>query len=644
MTFQSEQTVCKDKYRLQKLLGKGAYGEVWLADELTSHSHKALKIAHRQDAEAMRRFTQERELSSKLDHPNLVATHTVEQDGEAFFMVMPYMAGGNLTQKLARQGALPLLEAVMIAAQVAAGLGHLHQRDWVHRDVHPGNILFNGEGIARLSDFGLVQTPDTGTSLWYGQQLERHPGNVYYQPPEAFGMDGRSLTPLYPRADVFMLGAVLWEMVTGKGYYHHKEEPLHHLRPDTPDWLADLLAQCLATESDKRPFDGATLAQLLTMGAEGLAKMDAREAAQAHQRQQARAQQTLVQQVQTAIQKQEWSVAEKLISELKTQGNHTELAVTLLQEQLQARSTEQVVTQIKEHLINDPNTSLSYITELEQRFPDYPELPRLKQIVKNKLVEQVTGVTPLQAFSLRTWGILLWWLLANPVAYQRYHKHFGKDSLTQAGLWLASVLTHLPLLLIWLWKVAQPLSPQAAQSITWLTTNWGWGVLVIGISWLLMSKHVDAFFVVISVLFLSYGMTDIVDIEKIIVPGGATVVAFVIAGGIAIGITSLLPSRSRHYIGDSKDVDVLDEIPAIVLVSMLIAAFVMGMGANFFETSFIGVIRTLVVLIVAAFFIFVAVATIVQNIKNGRSSPWAFWLLAAAYAVMLWQVVAAWLS
>jgi len=254
-----DQEICNGKYRLVRPIGQGAFGEVWLAEELDSRALVALKRALPSDAEAAKRFQRESILSRQLKHASLLCANTVDRDGPVKYLALPYVPGGSLAERLER-GPLAVAEALRVGLAVAEALAYLHAHDIIHRDIHPGNILFDQGDAPLLADLGLAQTVDFS----YAQTAEFHPGNSLYHPPEAQAAAGQRVKPALPSFDVYMLGAVLWQALTGRRYFHVKPgTQARELRPDLPASLEKLLLDCLSAVPDARPWDGAALTKLL---------------------------------------------------------------------------------------------------------------------------------------------------------------------------------------------------------------------------------------------------------------------------------------------------------------------------------------------------------------------------------------------
>jgi len=349
--MQPDQLICNGKYRLIRPLGKGEYGQVWLAEERDSRASVALKVARAGDEQAQR-FDYEIRLNRSLDHPYLLGANTVEKVGKTRYLVLPYAAGESLKERL-EKGPLPVEEAVRIAINIAAALGYLHKKDIIHRDVHPGNVLFTKEGVVKLADLGVAQSKESGTPF-YGSGRDVQPGNPLYLPPEAFAKEGHQLLPLYPTADVYMLGAVLWEMLTGRLYYQTRGKPLRSLCPQAPDWQEELLARMLAEQPNERPGDGQEVANLLQDGIkqdiarqeearqkEEQAQRVAKEQALSLAEQRSEEINRLKGEAQSALGREDWNRADKLASELAGKGDEGKGAAASLQEQIsQARQAE----------------------------------------------------------------------------------------------------------------------------------------------------------------------------------------------------------------------------------------------------------------------------------------------------------------
>ena len=224
---------------------------VWLAEELTFHNRPvATKEPKRSaigfsSAEIQRRFDQEIAIAKRLQDAHathVVLAHTVEAYDDIRLLIMPYMAGGSLNQRLEQHpNGLPWPDAVRIASQVLEGLSALHRLDIVHRDVKPSNILFDEKGDAYLADFGVAQV--RGMTIGRTTMLaEAHPGDPGYAAPEQ--MSGSDY--LTPAADLYALGVVLFEMLTGRNY---KTQPRGtrpgQLRPEIPSWLDEVVMKAL---------------------------------------------------------------------------------------------------------------------------------------------------------------------------------------------------------------------------------------------------------------------------------------------------------------------------------------------------------------------------------------------------------------
>ena len=203
------------RWRIQRLLGRGGMGRVYEATDRFRRKHVALKVLseHLAADEAFRkRFDRESETLAELTHPHIVRVVDRGEDEGQLWFAMDYVRGESLRRRLER-GPLPAVEAVAVATQVASALSYAHERGVIHRDLKPENVLLGEDGTARLVDFGL--------SKWHGERATNGAtrlthtdvimGTYEYMAPEQRRGDG----DVGPQADVFALGVILYEMLTG---------------------------------------------------------------------------------------------------------------------------------------------------------------------------------------------------------------------------------------------------------------------------------------------------------------------------------------------------------------------------------------------------------------------------------------------
>lgn len=200
-------------FRIERQIGEGGMGRVFLARQLSMDRSVALKIlptAMAADPAVAERFISEVRLSAKLDHPNLVTAYEAGQDEGVLFFAMAYVNGPTLHEKLRTGGPLSELEALTITLKIARALAYAwSEHRLLHRDIKPANILMDARGEPKLADLGLAQ------SLKHQQDGAASPdailGTPNYMSPEA--IEGK---PLDPRSDIYSLGATLWSMLTGQ--------------------------------------------------------------------------------------------------------------------------------------------------------------------------------------------------------------------------------------------------------------------------------------------------------------------------------------------------------------------------------------------------------------------------------------------
>jgi formylglycine-generating enzyme required for sulfatase activity len=266
-----------NKYRIERTLGQGAFGVVYLVTHLKLNALRAIKVLRWEDPGVgstyyrmcRERFHLEAQLGEKLKNPYIVPVYDFEQDEETLILVMEYAAGGSLQTRIegvrASKKPIPIAAALRIGVEVGRGLAAMHRLQIVHRDLKPGNILFDVEGHARVGDLGLAQTPYSrlsgGTSL-----AADHPGTSEYMAPEQ--RPGNKMA-LKPAADVYALGCVLFEVLTGEMRYFQKAGVrASSLREDVPEWLDNVVENLLSEEESKRPWDGVEAVEELRKAAE----------------------------------------------------------------------------------------------------------------------------------------------------------------------------------------------------------------------------------------------------------------------------------------------------------------------------------------------------------------------------------------
>ena len=225
-------TVLSDRYRLEAKLGSGGMSTVYLARDEVLDRPVAVKLMHREMTEQpdqLERFNQEARAVAKLSNPNVVAVIDAGEDNGRPYIVLEYVQGETLKQRISRVGALDATEALAYALEVAQGLAVAHEREMVHRDVKPQNVLIDSTGRAKLTDFGISrQLKEEGVTAT-GKVIGT---TDYVAPEQAMGKD------IDPRSDIYSLGIVLYEMLTGDVPFEAENQigvAMQHVNVPLPD-------------------------------------------------------------------------------------------------------------------------------------------------------------------------------------------------------------------------------------------------------------------------------------------------------------------------------------------------------------------------------------------------------------------------
>src|SRR5438552_445809 len=259
--------VIAGRYRLHELLGRGGMSEVWRAEDLELGRDVAIKLLA-PDADRAR-FEREARAVAALAHPNVMQLYDYGESEERPYMVLEYVPGGTLEDRLRDAEPLRDDEISQIAVGIASGLAHAHARGVVHRDLKPANVLFDEEGRLKIADFGIARRAfGSGTLTEAGTLLGTA---AYISPEQASG------EPAGPASDVYSFGVILFRMLTGSLPFvaddalrlielHRRQPPpaVEQLNPEAPSSLAALTAATLQKDSAARPRDGAAL--LATLG------------------------------------------------------------------------------------------------------------------------------------------------------------------------------------------------------------------------------------------------------------------------------------------------------------------------------------------------------------------------------------------
>ena len=252
--------VLDGRYALEMLVGSGGMADVYRAKDQLLERTIAVKVLHQQyenDKEFIERFQREAKAAARITHPNIVNVYDVGVAEGRHYIVMEYVPGRTLKERIKEEGPVPAAEALHIARQIAGALAQAHASNLVHCDIKPHNILVMPDGNVKVADFGIARAV-TESTMTYNDNIM---GSVhYFSPEQARG------TIITPKSDVYSLGVVLYEMLTGRIPFdgntavsiarkHLEEEPqpIHALVPNIPPVVEALVTRMMAKDPALRP-------------------------------------------------------------------------------------------------------------------------------------------------------------------------------------------------------------------------------------------------------------------------------------------------------------------------------------------------------------------------------------------------------
>jgi len=264
-------------YEVIASIGAGGMGEVYQAHDTKLGRDVAIKVlpeAFAHDADRLARFQREAKMLASLNHPNIATIHGLEESSGTSYLVMELVSGETLQQRVKRDGAIPIDEALAIAKQIAEALEAAHEKGIIHRDLKPANVKLTPEGKVKVLDFGLAKafagetaSEDVSNSPTLSMAATMQGvilGTAAYMSPEQ--AKGKAVDK---RTDIFAFGAVLYELLTGKAAFHGDDvsdilgavlrmEPDWSRLPEaTPAAIRTLLRRCLRKDKRQRLQDAA---------------------------------------------------------------------------------------------------------------------------------------------------------------------------------------------------------------------------------------------------------------------------------------------------------------------------------------------------------------------------------------------------
>jgi len=247
-----------DRYEIIKKLGAGGMATVYLAREIALNRDVAIKVlpkAFLSDADFVARFKSEAQIAANLEHPHIVRIYQISEEQELVYFVMSFVPGGSVTDRINKQGTIPIDDIVKWGIDVCSALAYGHEHGVIHRDLKPDNLMLDKNDRIVVMDYGIARAGQ-GTGLTQAGSVIGTP--QYMSPEQARGLE------LDARSDIYSMGIVLYQMATGDlpfqaddaaslmyMHVHETPEPPDAKNADVPDWLKNIILKCLS----KNPVD-----------------------------------------------------------------------------------------------------------------------------------------------------------------------------------------------------------------------------------------------------------------------------------------------------------------------------------------------------------------------------------------------------
>jgi len=262
-----KQAPLSGRYELEEIVGTGGMSVVYRAWDLKNDREvavKVLRLEYLTDADFVRQFNREAQAASQMSHPNIVNMYDVGQDGDTRYLVMEYVKGITLKDMIRQNGQLNPQRAVQMTLKILAAIDHAHRNHIVHRDIKPQNILVDSEGRVKVADFGIARVVDSASNTGRGNVL----GSVhYFSPEQARGAVADA------KSDLYSVGVVLYEMVTGRvpfdgetpmaialKHIHDKPAPPSTYNPEVSKALDEVILKALEKDTGARYQTAAEMA------------------------------------------------------------------------------------------------------------------------------------------------------------------------------------------------------------------------------------------------------------------------------------------------------------------------------------------------------------------------------------------------